>query len=713
MRQILQSLKNGTVELAEIPVPLVKPGHLLIKTTRSLISLGTERMLIEFGKAGWIEKARQQPDKVKQVIQKVKTDGLLPTVNAVFSKLDQPLALGYSSAGVVIEVGKGVSGYTVGDRVVSNGNHAEIVCVPEHLCARIPDGVDDVSAAFTVVSAIALQGVRLINPTLGESVAVMGLGLIGLITCQILRANGCRVIGFDFDPHKVAVAQSFGAQAFCLKDGIDPVATATDFSGGFGVDGVIITAATRSNDPIHQAPQMCRKRGRVVLVGVIGLEMSRDDFYKKEISFQVSCSYGPGRYDPPYEKKGLDYPIGFVRWTEQRNFQAVLQLMADGRLCTEDIVSRSIPFDAALEAYAKVSDDTSALGIILEYSGAVDPDQHTVDLSPTPISSASPAGPANPVVGFIGAGNYAKSTLIPAFQAAGVTLRTIASSSGVSGTFLGKKNGFSKSTTDYGSILTDPQINTVVITTQHDSHARFVIEALASGKHVFVEKPLCLTREELDNINQMLARKAMPEGLHLMVGFNRRFAPLTQTVKRLIGPVREPKSFIMTVNAGAIPTEHWTQDAQFGGGRLIGEACHFIDLVRFLADSPIDQIQTLRMTPPQGGSAPPDTATITMTFADGSLGTVHYFANGNKGFPKERLEVFCAGKILQLDNFIELTGYGWDAFKGEKLWMQDKGHKACVQAFADAIREGRSTPIPLCDLISVTSASFACAGITL
>lgn len=705
MKQILQSLKNGKCELAEVPVPMVKPGHVLIRTAKSLISIGTEKMLVEFGKAGWIDKARQQPDRVKQVLQKMKTDGIGPTVNAVFNKLDQPLPMGYSNVGVVLEVGSGVSTLSPGDRVVSNGNHAEIVCIPEHLCARVPEGVDDVTASFTVVSAIALQGVRLINPTIGEHIAVVGLGLIGLLTCQILRANGCRVIGFDFDHNKVDLARKLGAEAH-VPGTIDTVQTALAFSGGEGVDGVIITAATRSNDPIHEAPTMCRKRGRVVLVGVVGLEISRDDFYKKEISFQVSCSYGPGRYDAAYEKKGLDYPIGFVRWTENRNFLAILRLMQDQSLTTRQLVTRVVPFGEAVSVYEELGEDPGALGIVLDYDGKVDTGRRQVRLIP----ECAPPEAGVPVIGCIGAGNYANSTLIPALRDTGVHLRTIASSGGVSGTHLGRKSGFEISTTEYGAIMRDEMINTVVITTQHDTHARLVIEALEAGKHVFVEKPLCMTRAELDQIIKVHGEIGTRKKLLLMVGFNRRFSPLTETMKRLLGPITDPKAFIMTVNAGMIPADHWTQDADTGGGRIIGEACHFIDLLRFLAGSPIDKVQTTFMVDPKLSRGLPDTATINLTFQDGSIGSIHYFANGNKGFPKERLEVFAAGKILRLDNFTDLAGFGWERFNGEKLWSQDKGHHGCLKAFAQAIKLGKPAPIPFSELVEIADITLRSAG---
>ncbi|MBF0409654.1 MAG: bi-domain-containing oxidoreductase [Candidatus Riflebacteria bacterium] len=707
MRQILQNLKDGKISLADIPVPSVKAGHVLIKTTKSLISIGTERMLLNFGRAGWVDKARQQPDKVKQVISKIKTDGLAATAETVLNKLDQPLPLGYCNAGVVIEVGKGVHEFKPGDRVISNGNHAEVVCIPRHLCAKIPDSVDDISASFTVLSAIALQGVRLVDPTLGERIAVMGLGLIGIITGQILKANGCQVIGFDLDPEKVKLAKSYGIRAF-IPGKTDPVDAAMDFSDGNGVDGVIITAATKSNDPIKQAPQMCRKRGRVVLVGVIGLEMSRDDFYKKEISFQVSCSYGPGRYDPGYEKNGLDFPIGFVRWTEERNFKAILDLMADKRLAVKELVSAVIPFNSAIEAYDRVEKDAKALGLVLDYPGNVDLKRKNVEIREAETGNVHVSSASEPVIGFIGAGGFAASTLVPAFVETGAKLKTIASSTGVSGTHLGKKHGFFVSTTDYKYILSDEEINTVVITTQHDSHAKFVIEALKANKNVFVEKPLCLTREELTEISR-LYKESAEKGRILMVGFNRRFSPLSIKAKELISELPGAANITMTVNAGKIPADHWTQSDETGGGRIIGEACHFIDLVRFFAGSPIAEVVSLSGN---GASeeSPPDSSVIAIKFQNGSIGSVQYFPNGSKDFPKERIEIFKNGKILQIDNFKSLIGYGFPNFSSEKLWAQDKGHKNEAMQFIEAIRLGKPCPIPFSETVEVTGATMKVAG---
>lgn len=716
MKQVLQSLKNGSTEVAEVPCPSVRRGHLLVRTTRTLVSVGTERMLVEFGKAGWIDKARQQPDKVRMVLDKIKTDGLVPTIEAVMNKLDQPLPLGYCNVGEVLEVGSGVVGFEVGDRVVSNGKHAEAVCVPVNLCAKVPEGVSNDEAAFTVLGAIALQGIRLVQPTLGEAVVVTGLGLIGLVTVQLLRAHGCRVLGLDFDRDKLTLARELGAETVDLAAGEDPVAAAQRFSRGRGVDAVIVTASTKSSEPMHQAALMCRKRGRIVLVGVTGLELSRADFFEKELTFQVSCSYGPGRYDPNYEEKGNDYPVGFVRWTEQRNFEAVLDMMSDGRLDVRRLISHRFPIGEALGAYELVGGAAPSLGIVLEYpdrAAKSDAELRRQTVALGAHGAGAPAGAAAgtrgaasgqggtgaraPSVAFIGSGNYATAVLIPAFKASGASLRTVASAAGVSGLHAGRKFGFEETTTDTAGVLADPRVDAVVVTTRHDNHADLVCQALAAGKHVFVEKPIALTLAELDRIERAWndARAAGRKPV-VMVGFNRRFARQVQRMKELLAGVGGPKSFVMTVNAGAIPAEHWTQDRDVGGGRIVGEACHFIDLLRFLAASPIVAHGVTTMDAPTS-----DTATIELRFADGSIGTVHYFANGTKAFPKERLEVFCAGRVLQLDNFRKLRAFGWPGFRKLNLWRQDKGQTACAAAFVRAVQQGGEAPIPMGEVLEV------------
>jgi len=703
MKQVLQNLKDGTTEVADIPVPRAGRGQLLIRTSHTLVSAGTERMLVDFGKGNLLEKARQQPDKVRMVLDKVRTDGLMPTLEAVRNKLDQPLPMGYCNVGTVQEAGAGAAGFAIGDRVASNGKHAEVVSVPVNLCAKVPDAVSDDEAAFTVLGAIALQGIRLVQPSLGESVVVTGLGLIGLVTVQLLRAHGCRVLGLDFDASKLALAQEFGAEVVNLAAGADPVAAAQSFSRGRGVDAVIVTASTKSSEPMHQAALMCRKRGRIVLVGVTGLELSRADFFEKELTFQVSCSYGPGRYDPNYEEKGQDYPVGFVRWTEQRNFEAVLDMMADGRLDVRPLISHRFRIEEAEKAYAVVGGAEPSLGILLGYpvapagSGAGDALARTLDL-PAPAALAPSVGGA-PRVSVIGAGNYAGAVLVPAFQQAGARFRRIASSGGVTSVHLGKKFGFEQATTDTAALLADDGADAVVIATRHDTHAEYVLRALAAGKHVFVEKPLALKVADLERIRDAAASAP---GRLLMVGFNRRFAPQVQKIKALLAGAPGAKSFVMTVNAGAIPPNHWTQDREVGGGRLVGEGCHFIDLLRFLAGAPIEDQQVLAM---DAGTR--DSFSIALRFADGSLGTIVYLANGSKAFPKERLEVFADGRVLQLDNFRKLTGYGWPGFSKMNLWRQDKGQTGCAKAFVDAMRGGGPSPIPLEELLEVGRVTIA------
>jgi predicted dehydrogenase/threonine dehydrogenase-like Zn-dependent dehydrogenase len=651
-------------------------------------------MLVEFGKASWIDKARQQPDKVQQVLEKARTDGLLTTLDAVRSKLDQPLPLGYCNVGTVVAVGAGVSGFQVGDRVASNGPHAELVAVPQHLCAPIPVGVSDEAASFTVLASIGLQGIRLAQPTLGETFVVSGLGLIGLLTAQLLAAQGCRVLGLDPDPSKCSLADELGVTALNLSLGADPVAWCLQHTSGIGVDGVLITAATSSSEPLHVAAQACRQRGRIVLVGVTGLELRRDLFYKKELSFQVSCSYGPGRYDPAYELQGHDYPIGFVRWTEQRNFQAVLHALATGALRTEPLISHRFAIEQAAAAYELISSPEPSLGILLQYPGTADPEQRTIALFAEPAAAGSRAlRPGQPLLGVIGAGNYSSRMLIPAFAKAGARFHTLAASSGIGPVHAGRKFGFRQASTDVPALLADPSCNTLVIATRHDSHASLVQQALAAGKHVFVEKPLCLTAKELTSIEAAHTGEQL-----LMVGFNRRFAPLLLDLQQQLARLSGPKAFVYTCNAGAIPADHWTQDPALGGGRLLGEACHFVDLLRHLAASPIEDLQFLNAA----DSKPcPDTFSLQLRFADGSIGTVHYFANGSKAFPKERLEVFAAGKVLRLDNYRKLQAWGLPGFRTRRRLSQDKGQHACCAAFLAAIEAGGPAPIPTVELFEV------------
>jgi predicted dehydrogenase/NADPH:quinone reductase-like Zn-dependent oxidoreductase len=691
VKQILQDLRAGATYVTDVPCPAAGPGMVLVASSHTLVSAGTERMLVEFGKAGLISKARQQPDKVKQVLRKLKTDGVAVTVETVLTKLGQPVPLGYCNVGTVVEVGAGVTDFKVGQKVISNGKHAELVSVPKNLCAAVPEGVPDEVASFTVLASIALQSIRLAQPTMGERVAVFGLGIIGLLTVQLLKAHGCQVLGLDFDPAKLALAEKFGAKTCNLASGADPLAAAAEFTGHRGIDFAIIAAATTSNDPVKHAAQMCRKRGRIILVGVAGLELSRADFYEKELSFQVSCSYGPGRYDPNYEEKGQDYPIGFVRWTEQRNFEAILDLMAEGKLDIEALISHRFAIDDAEKAYELVSGSEPSLGIVLSYPDSLNSTEarsRSVRLTPAASASATQA-----TVGVIGAGNYGMAVLIPALKASNARLKTVVSSAGVSGLQAAKKFGFETASTDVDAMLADPEINAVVIATPHNSHSRLVEAALRAGKHVLVEKPLAITQEGHDQV--LAARQA--SGAMLAVGFNRRFAPHIIKAKALVESANIPLSMVMTVNAGAIPLDHWIHDPQVGGTRLIGEACHFVDLLRFMAGSEIVSSAIVNMN-----SAGNDSFSITLGFANGSIGTVHYFANGDRSFPKERLEIFAGSAILQLDNFRVMRGFGWPKFKTMKLWRQDKGQVAAVQAFVDAVEGLATQPIADDELFEIS-----------
>jgi predicted dehydrogenase/threonine dehydrogenase-like Zn-dependent dehydrogenase len=705
MKQILQDMSKGATYITEAPSPVASRESVLIASKVSLISAGTERMLVGFGKSSMLDKALQQPDKVKMVLGKIQTDGLMTTIEAVQSKLAQPLPLGYCNVGVVAEIGVGVEGFKVGDRVVSNGSHADMVKVSKNLCARIPDAVDDEAAAFVVVASIGLQGIRLAQPTLGEAFVVTGVGLIGLLTVQLLRAHGCRVLAIDFDEAKLALARQYGAATCNPGLGEDPVAAGMALSRGQGVDGVIITASTKSNDPVTQAARMCRKRGRIILVGVSGLELSRADFYEKELSFQVSCSYGPGRYDPNYEDKGQDYPLGFVRWTEQRNFEAVLDMLASGQLDVRPLITHRFAFEDAPKAYEALTEDKSGLGILLQYTSPV----ATRAVRNVTLAADARFEAKRPVLGFVGAGNYASRMLIPAFKAAGAQFHTIVTAGGINGVIHGNKAGFAEASTDVAAMLANATINTVAIVTRHDTHARFVAQALAAGKNVFVEKPLAIHYDELADVQMAYAAAHLAgQGPQLMVGFNRRFSPQVQKMKDLLQAVKEPKSFIMTMNAGAIPANHWTQDNAVGGGRIIGEACHFIDLMRFLAGAPIVSIQARCMGAAPGVAISEDKASITLGFEDGSFGTILYLANGAASFPKERVEVFAAGRVLQLDNFRKLKGYGWPGFSKLNLWKQDKGQNACAAAFLQAVETG--TPaIPLEEIFEVARVTIEVA----
>ena len=702
MQQVLLNTATGKTSLIEAPIPSLQKGQVLIRTKCTLISAGTERMLVDFGRASMIDKVRQQPDKVKMIFDKVRTDGLLAAIDAVRSKLDQPLALGYCNVGTVIDAGEGVTQCRPGDRVVSNGSHAAVVSVPKNLCARIPDNVEDESAVFTVLGAIGLQGLRLVQPTLGETVVVTGLGLIGLMTVQILRAHGCRVMGIDYDPQRREMARKFGAYAVDPSASDDLVMRAVEFSRGRGVDAVVITATTDSSEPVSQAAKMCRKRGRIVLVGVAGLKLARQDFYEKEITFQVSCSYGPGRYDASYEQKGQDYPVGLVRWTEQRNFEAVLDLMASNALDVAPLITHRFSIESAEAAYSVLSSGERSLGIVLQYPEArsnKETESHTVVLD----GARSFGVAAKPVVGCIGAGNYGVRVLIPALVKAAAELHTLVTTNGLNAVHYGKKFGFTRASTITDDLFAQKEINTLVIATRHDSHARFAAEALRSGRHVYVEKPLALNRDQLAEVESAYAESATQGAAPiLLVGFNRRFSPHVQRMREVLQGTPGPKSLSLLMNPGAIPPDHWTQDPKVGGGRILGEACHFIDLARFLVGARIIGANAGAMRGRSGVAASLDTAQISLEFEDGSIASIQYYANGHRSFPKERVEVFASGRILRLENFRVLRGFGCPGFRSFRTWRQDKGHAACVQAFLRAVESGGPSPIPADEIFEVS-----------
>ncbi len=688
MKQIIQDLKSGATVLEEVPVPQVKSGYVLIQTTRTLVSLGTERMLVEFGKANLIDKARQQPDKVKQVLDKIKTDGLQPTLEAVFNKLGQPLPLGYCNVGKVVAVGRGVTEFVVGDRVASNGNHAEYVCVPKNLVAKIPDNVTDEEATFTVIGSIGLQGIRLLNPQLGECVVVVGLGLIGLVAAELLKANGCKVIGVDFDQQKVAIAKDKGIYAINPKNGINPVKYVEEITGGIGADGVLITASAKGDEVIHQACLMSRKRGRVVLVGVIGLNMRRDDFYKKELSFQVSCSYGAGRYDEEYENKGHDYPLAYVRWTEKRNFETILGAISSKILDVQPLITEEVELANYAEVYGDMRKHGSIASIL----------KFPVDST---IERVVPVGENRTMVGrgklgIIGAGNFASATIIPALQKVNAPIKYIASAQGLTAKVLARKAKAESATSDYRVML-----NTVIITTRHNLHASMVMETLGAGKSVFVEKPLCLNEEELQNIEN--AYMKANDNITLTVGFNRRFSPFAVKMKALVGG--GPKNIVATMNAGYIPPEVWVQDMEVGGGRIIGEACHFIDLCSFLADSKVIAVcmNALGENPQENT----DNVSILLKYENGTNAVINYFANGSKSYAKERVEVFSQEKVLVLDNWRRLEGFGVKGFS-KMTGTMDKGHKRQFALLNERVQKGGEALIPFESIVNTTRASFAC-----
>lgn len=696
MKQLIQNFKSGETSLVDVPLPRVGSGDVLIKSKASLVSLGTEKMLVTFGKASLLGKVRQQPERVQEVINKMKTDGVLATMQTVNQKLDTPISLGYSQAGVVVEVGSNVDGFKVGDRVVSNGPHSEYVCVPKNLVAKIPDNVSFEEAAFTVVSSIGLQGIRLVNPTFGENIVVIGLGLIGLLTIQLLKANGCRVIGIDVDDKKVEIARSYGVEAINANT-IDPIEYVVAKTN-LGADGVIITASTKSNDVISQAANLSRKRGRIVLVGVIGLDIKRADFYEKELTFQVSCSYGPGRYTKDYEQEGRDYPLPYVRWTENRNFQAVLEALSSGSLNVKSLITKVSNFDAYHEVYDQVEDKES-IATIFKYSDVIE-HSRTIEISKTKKLNKKSGGK----IILVGAGNYTNARVLPALKQSSLPVKCVVSSKGLSSSIIAKKLKAESSSTDYTSILRDKEVNHVLITTRHNLHAPMVIEALKENKNVFVEKPLALTTAELYDIVEV---HKTSDG-RVDVGFNRRFSPHSAKVKQLLGNNPEPMTIIATMNAGNIPMDSWVQDLKLGGGRIIGEACHLIDLISFFTDSNVVEVYASPMGVETSSSS--DVATISLKYANGSLGVINYLANGNKSYPKEKIDIFYQGKNLTINNFRKTYAYGFGSksiFTNKILTTkQDKGHSVQFRNLFDSWQSKSKSLIPFDSIINTSLAAI-------
>ena len=701
MQQVFQDLRNGEFSLMNVPSPKIKENQLLVSSICSLISPGTEGMLVNFGQSNYIQKARQQPEKVKDVMNKIASDGLLETLDAVKNKFETPIPLGYSNVGYVMEVGESVKGFKVGDRVASNGPHAEIFAVNQNLCALIPDEVSSEEAAFTVLASIGLQGIRLAAPTYGETFLVSGLGLIGLLTSQILISQGCRVFGVDPDNSKCQIAESFGVDTLNISDNNDQVTWILNKTKNIGVDGAIVTAATSSSQPINLAAKSCRKRGRIILVGSTSIDLKREYFYEKEISFQVSCSYGPGRYDKHYEENSIDYPIGYVRWTEKRNFEAVLYALSRNNLKIQDLISHRFDFDKVQDAYKLLLSKELTLGIIIKYQKEQSENPKKILIERIYSENQSKSQLKNePFIGFIGSGNYASKVLIPSFAKAGCNFHSLISPNGHISSYIGKKFLFPIVGTDSEIIFNDKNCNSVVIATRHDTHCELFIKALENGKNIFLEKPLCINLDQLRLIEKKYKEFISNNSYVpiIMIGFNRRFSPLIKDIKHFISNSNAPKSFIYTINAGKVDVDHWIQDPKVGGGRLVGEACHFLDLIRYLADHPIKKLEVVSTS---GINPTPENFILQTEFEDGSIGSINYFANGNKAFPKERLEVFCDGNIHRLDNFKKLKSWGAKRFKDRSFYRQDKGQYCCAKEYIKAIKNGLDAPIKFNEILEV------------
>ncbi len=708
MKQLLQNINNGETVVVDVPVPQVQAGMALVRTQASLVSAGTERMLVEFSEKSLLGKAMARPDLVRQLTDKVRQEGLLSTVEAAFNRLDQPMPLGYSSSGRVEMVGDGLQGFKVGDRVACAGGgyavHAEYVLVPRHLLALLPDQVDYESAAFSTLGAIALHGFRLSGAQLGETVGVIGLGLLGLLSVGIAQSAGCHVFGVDLDESRVKLASELGGYAVIRPQAVE---AAQAFTHGLGLDHILICADTPSADPVELAGEIARDRGHVVAIGAVGLTIPRKIYYQKELSFVNSRSYGPGRYDPSYEEGGQDYPIGYVRWSEGRNLQAYVDLLARGKLDVKPLITHRYPIESAPEAYELITGKTGQpfLGVLLTY-----PEVGSKSVKPQPVyepikKTNLPISGVNSVrLGVMGAGNFANAVMLPALKKiTPIELISITSASGLHAESASKKYGFKYTAASENEILNDPQVNTVCILTRHHLHAEQIIRGLQAGKHVFCEKPLATTREQLAHIKQQLVTGEYSP--LLMVGYNRRFAPMARKLYEFINPRQEPLVAIYRVNAGSLPLTHWTQDPIQGGGRIIGEACHFIDFLTYLVGAVPNTVSANAL--PDDNRYREDNVMINLTYPDGSIASLIYLANGDKAFPKERVEVFVGGKAAALDNFrtLELASRGKHQLIHSPL-RQDKGHRAEWIAFSQAVMTGDTAPIPYDQLFGVSEATF-------
>lgn len=722
MKQLLQYVRTGESKVAEVPVPRVGRGKVLVQVATSLVSAGTERMVVDFAEKSLIDKARSRPDLVRQTLDKASREGVLATYEAVQNRLEQPMALGYSCAGTVIEVGSAVSEFSVGDRVACAGGgyavHAEVVAVPQNLVVKLPDATDFSSAAFTTLAAIALQGIRLADVKLGEVVAVIGLGLLGQLTVQMLKTAGCFVVGMDIQADRADLAKQLGANAVTISnEELDLYCR--QFSGGHGADAVLITADTKSNQPIEIAGEISRRKGVVVAVGAVGMNIPRKVYYEKEIDFQISSSYGPGRYDTTYEEEGHDYPYAYVRWTQNRNMQAFVNMVAEEQIDVEPLISHRFPIADAAQAYEMITGKTGEpfLGVLVTYPEQT-PLTRTIALDGRGYQQTALNGlmnranrPKTPLqqseqlrVGILGAGLFANATLLPAIAGKKqIKLINIASGKGVSARAAADRFKIENCTTDSSQLIVDDNINTVAILTRHSLHAKQVIAALNAGKNVFVEKPLCLDQAELWEI---VAAYNAAENPQLFVGFNRRFAPYVMELKQQLQTIREPLMLHYRVNAGFIPSDHWLHDPVQGGGRLIGEGVHFIDLILHLANSEPVQVQTQVL--PDNGRYQQDNFMTTITFADGSLGTITYVANGDKAFSKEMVEVFGGGLSARMDDFRVLTlRHNNTRINRKARLRQDKGHSAEWEHWVNYLTTGGANPMPFHDIVKTMDVTFA------